>query len=229
MRPINHVVDASNYVMLELGQPNHTYDLDRLAADAAGAPLRVRWARDGETLDDARRRRAHAHRRRRRDRRRRRHGRSASPGSWAARRPRSPTPPPRSLLELAWWDPMTIARTSKRLNLRSEASARFERGTDPEIVELAARRFAELLAPSGRPAGAGTRSTSGATGRRRSRFAVRTDRVNAVLGTELTAPQITRPAATDRLPCRARGPRRRLRAGRHASPASGPTPAPRST
>ena len=51
MRPINSVVDVSNYVMLELGQPNHTYDLDRLAAGADGvAALRVRWARDGERL-----------------------------------------------------------------------------------------------------------------------------------------------------------------------------------
>ena len=46
MRPINNVVDASNYVMLELGQPTHPYDLDRLA----GGGLRVRRARPGETL-----------------------------------------------------------------------------------------------------------------------------------------------------------------------------------
>jgi phenylalanyl-tRNA synthetase beta chain len=46
MRPINRVVDASNYVMLELGQPNHTYDLARVP----GGALRVRWARPGETI-----------------------------------------------------------------------------------------------------------------------------------------------------------------------------------
>ncbi len=54
MRPINNVVDVSNYVMLELGQPNHTYDL----AKVPGGALRVRWARDGEpiaTLDDVER------------------------------------------------------------------------------------------------------------------------------------------------------------------------------
>ena len=46
MRPINNVVDASNYVMLELGQPTHPYDLDRLA----GHGLVVRRARPGETV-----------------------------------------------------------------------------------------------------------------------------------------------------------------------------------
>src|SRR5690606_32101474 len=48
------------------------------------------------------------------------------------------------LLEMAWWDPMTIARSSRRLGLRSEASMRFERGADPAMADLAARRFAEL-------------------------------------------------------------------------------------
>ena len=46
MRPINNVVDVSNYVMLELGQPNHPYDLDRLP----GRGLLVRRAREGEVL-----------------------------------------------------------------------------------------------------------------------------------------------------------------------------------
>ena len=141
MRPINNVVDVSNYVMLELGQPNHPYDL----ATVPGGVLGIRRARDGETLvtlDDVERRftaddllicdarrRAHRHRRdhgRRHDRDRRRHHRRARrdgvvPAAGGRRR------------RLA------------RLGLRTEASARFEKGVDPEGIERAVGRFAELL------------------------------------------------------------------------------------
>ena len=133
MRPINSIVDASNYVMLELGQPNHTYDL----AKVDGGALRVRWARDGEhilTLDDVDRELDQPGRRH--------HGRRGSPGrhrrsdGWRVDRDRRHAPPT-VLLEMAWWEPMAIARSSKRLGLRSEASMRFERGTDPEVIDLA--------------------------------------------------------------------------------------------
>src|SRR5258708_18077087 len=49
------------------------------------------------------------------------------------------------LLESAWFDPISIRRTSKALGLRTEASMRFERGTDLEMAELASRRCAELI------------------------------------------------------------------------------------
>ena len=49
------------------------------------------------------------------------------------------------LLESAWFDPISIRRTSKALGLRTEASYRFERGADPEMAELASRRAAELI------------------------------------------------------------------------------------
>ena len=52
------------------------------------------------------------------------------------------------LLEAAYFTPMAIARTSKRLGLRTEASARFERGCDPWAIEPSVRRFCQLLAES---------------------------------------------------------------------------------
>lgn len=184
MRPINIVVDVSNYVMLELGLPTHTYDLAKLR----GAALRVRFAREGElivTLDGNER------------------VLTAEDGvltdaddvavgiagvmGGASTEISAGTDA--VLLELAWWDPMTIARSSKRLNLRSEASARFERGTDPEIIEVAAARFAELLVPTGATMSSGASEALG-TLPERPAVRVRTARVNATLGTELTSGDI---------------------------------------
>jgi phenylalanyl-tRNA synthetase beta chain len=182
MRPINSVVDVSNYVMLELGQPNHTYDLDTVP----GGALRIRRARAGEvvrTLDGVDR------------------SLDAGDGVIADRDDAAigiagvmggasteiSAGTSSVLLEMAWWDPMSIARTSARLGLRSEASIRFERGADPEISERAALRFAELLAASA-PGTALAPGTVDERGRLPDRgpVRVRTDRVNAYLGTALT-------------------------------------------
>ncbi len=191
MRPINNVVDASNYVMLDLGQPTHPYDLDAVA----GHGLRVRAARPGEvvtTLDGVERRMGE---------------RSVGVGDdrrdcvicdahdvpigiggimGGATSEISPTTR-RVLLEAAYFTPMAIARSSKRLNLRSEASARFERGCDPEGIDRAALRLCQVL---GATAGPALRSADGALDVRGAvpgpvRVTVRTARVNAVLGSEL--------------------------------------------
>ena len=185
MRPINNVVDASNYVMLELGQPNHTYDL-ALVPDGA---LRVRWAREGDTITtlDGQERVLTAGR----------DGvitdRSDVPIAIAGVMGGASTEISESttsvLLECAWWQPMAIARSSKFLGLRSEASARFERGTDPAIVDLAARRLAELLAPSGARLLAGAVTAHGDLPTSEA-IRVRTDRVNRLLGITLTAEDI---------------------------------------
>src|SRR5262249_15910520 len=122
MRPISSVVDVSNYVMLELGAPNHTDDLDKVP----GGALRVRWARDGEAIrtpDDVDRVLNHGD------------GvicdRDDVPVGIAGVMGGASTEisdhTTAVLLEMAWWDPMSIARTSGRLGLRSEASMRFER------------------------------------------------------------------------------------------------------
>jgi phenylalanyl-tRNA synthetase beta chain len=185
MRPINSLVDVSNYVMLELGQPSHPYDLTKVR----GGGLRVRRARAGEalvTLDDVER---------------------AftsddllicdgddTPIGIAGIMGGADTEIDRTtsdvLLEMAWFLPIAIARTSRRLRLRSEASARFEKGTDPEVIELAHARFADLLAPSGARLEAGMVDVRGELPARQP-IRVRTDRLNRLLGTELTSSEIT--------------------------------------
>ena len=139
MRPINVVVDISNYVMLELGQPNHTYDLS-LVPDGA---ISVRMARSGEvleTLDGQQRALIEAD------------GLICNSadvpiglaGVMGGASTEISDGTTSVLLEAAVWDQMTIAWTSRRLGLRSEASTRFERGVDPRGIERALDRFCEL-------------------------------------------------------------------------------------
>ena len=185
MRPVNSIVDISNFVMLELGQPSHTFDLDSINRNT----LAVRMARDGEqlvTLDGETR------------------TLSAQDGlivgsedeplSLAGVMGGASTEiseaTKTALIEAAWWDPMTISRTSRRLGLRSEASARFERGVDPEIAELALLRFAELCAQVGTASLApGTVIAKGSEPASLP-VRVRVNRVNAMLGTELAGEEM---------------------------------------
>ncbi|MFN0091815.1 MAG: phenylalanine--tRNA ligase subunit beta [Acidimicrobiales bacterium] len=184
MRPINNVVDASNYVMLELGHPNHTFDLAKIA----GRTLRVRRAREGErlvTLDGIERELTV------------RDGviadRSDRVVSLAGVMGGASTEIDEATteiaLEMAWWRPLSIAHTSKRLGLRSEASARFERGVDPGVVELAMLRFAELLAPSGAALAPGMVDERGNLPAPPV-VRVRTERVNRLLGASLSAERV---------------------------------------
>ena len=149
MRPISNVVDASNLVMLELGQPTHPYD----AAHVAGHALRARAARPGETLvtlDGATRELAKAGRGLGDtgvdcvivDGEDRVLGLAGIMGGAASEISEATT---EVLLEAAAFDPMTIARSSKRHGLRSEASNRFERGVDPNLALRAVARFVAIL------------------------------------------------------------------------------------
>ncbi|MGC8465803.1 MAG: phenylalanine--tRNA ligase subunit beta, partial [Acidimicrobiales bacterium] len=147
MRSISPVVDASNYVMIEMGQPTHPYDLRALSGSSIG----VRNARDGErlkTLDGEERVLQGTH------------GEDlgdivivdadSTPvglaGVMGGDSSVITEETTSVLLELACFPRSNIARTSKRLGLRSEASARFERGVDPNAAEWALQRFCELLA-----------------------------------------------------------------------------------
>jgi phenylalanyl-tRNA synthetase beta chain len=140
MRPISAIVDVTNYVLLERGQPLHAFDLSRLE----GRRIVVRKPRKGEritTLDGVER--------------------TLDPADVAicdASRPvavagimgggDSEVSPATTdvLLESAYFDPARIRATARRLGLRTEASVRFERGADIEAVAPAADRACELLA-----------------------------------------------------------------------------------
>jgi phenylalanyl-tRNA synthetase beta chain len=178
MRPINNVVDASNYVMLELGQPTHPYDLARLG----GRGLRVRRAVPGEslvTLDDVERKVGQGDDCLICDAEDRPIGIAGIMGGASTEISNTTTD---VLLEVATFDAMAIARTSKRLNLRTEASARFEKGVDPLGIDRAIARFCELL-------GTGTVARDTIDERAglhpRAAIRVRTARVNQLLGTDL--------------------------------------------
>jgi phenylalanyl-tRNA synthetase beta chain len=196
MRPINNVVDASNYVMLDLGQPTHPYDLDLVA----GRGLRVRAARPGEivtTLDGVERRMGERSVGMGDDRRDclicdAEDAPIGIGGIMGGATSEISSSTSRVLLEAAYFTPMAIARSSKRLSLRSEASARFERGCDPEGIDRAATRLCELL---GATAGERYRNAEGVLDVRGLvpdpvRVTVRTARVNAVLGSELDDEQV---------------------------------------
>ena len=136
---INNIVDATNYVMLELGQPMHAFDMDRLAERR----IVVRRARAREkmrTLDGVERTLtpeicviADAARA------------VAVGGIMGGAESEIGFATRNVLLESAWFDPISIRRSSKALGLRTEASTRFERGADPEMAELASRRCAALI------------------------------------------------------------------------------------
>lgn len=145
MRPINNIVDITNYVMLEWGQPLHAFDHDILRKRAGGkAPtIIVRPARDGEvlkTLDGV-------------DRKLTPEmlviADTAGPIALAGVMGGAETEVTESttnvLLESANFDFVSIRRTMRHFNLPSEASARFSRGVHPELVLPAAIRAADLM------------------------------------------------------------------------------------
>ena len=178
MRPINNVVDASNLVMLELNQPNHAYDLDVVGG------FDVRLARDGErlvTLDGS-------------DRVLTSedllicNGSTAEPvglaGIMGGLHSEVTDATSRLALEVAWFAPDPVRFSVNRLNLRSEASVRFERGVDPAGVPVAVQRFLTILSetcPAVTVHGGATRVETSSLPRPAT-ISVRTERVRRSLG-----------------------------------------------
>ncbi len=145
MRPISNIVDITNYVMLEWGQPLHAFDYDLLVGRAGGqAPtIIVRPARPGEVLVtlDGQQRQLAADNLVIADSQ----GPIALAGVMGGADTEVTAHTKNILLESANFDFVSIRRTMKQFNLPSEASLRFSRGVHPETVRPAAERAAELM------------------------------------------------------------------------------------
>jgi len=185
LRPINNLVDVTNYVLLELGQPLHAFDFDLLA----GGEIVVRLPRPGEetfvTLDAQERR--------------------VAPetlficdgarpvalaGIMGGRDSEVKPDSHRVLIESAYFNPSHIRRAAKRLGLSTESSYRFERGVDPDGVIRALERAAQLMAGLGGGRVLKDRIDVYPQPVARPRLTLRVSRTNRVLGTSYAPEQV---------------------------------------
>ncbi|MFS8540500.1 MAG: phenylalanine--tRNA ligase subunit beta [Tissierellales bacterium] len=184
VRPINNIVDITNYVMLELGQPLHAFDYDKLK----NKKIVVRRAKDGEkmtTLDEVTRSLKNSHllitdgedil------------GIAGVMGGFESEVTDDTTT---VLLESANFDARSIRLTAKDLNLRTEASSRFEKGIDPNLCEIAAERVCQLVEEIG--AGKVVKGIIDVYPNKREEKTIRlrTERVNGLLGIDLTVDEM---------------------------------------
>ena len=178
-RPINNIVDVTNYVLLETGQPLHAFDTEKLQEGR----IVVRRAKDGETITvidqtehklssemlviaDAKDPVAIA----------------GVMGGFGSEVGEGTT---EVFLESAYFDPVSVRRTARALNTITEASQRFQRGADPEMADYASRRAAQLLCEV-----AGGELYAGALDAypkplEQKAITLRFDRTNALLGTDV--------------------------------------------
>ena len=186
VRPISNIVDVTNYVLLELGQPMHAFDAERLAKNE----IRVRTARAGErlkTLDGQ--------------------DRALSSDMLMICDGERPvgvagvmggadsevTDATRSIvLESAYFNPLSVRRTSRVLGLKTEASTRFERGTDRVLPGLALRRAIELLEQIGAAKSRGTVIAGSATDIQLRIVPLRRQRISTLLGIDVPDADVLR-------------------------------------
>jgi phenylalanyl-tRNA synthetase beta chain len=179
LRSINNIVDVTNYVMFEMGQPLHAFDFDKLA----GRKIIVREARSGETITSLDG-----------------HERKLSPGMLVIADAEKPVAlagvmggltsevsagTVNILLESARFDPLSVRRTARALAMKSDSSYRFERGIDPTLSERASARAAQLIVET-----AGGEVLSGIVVAGSASFApkkisLRTERMRRLLGTDI--------------------------------------------
>jgi phenylalanyl-tRNA synthetase beta chain len=184
VRPINNIVDVTNYVMLEMGQPMHAFDLARLR----GGKLVIRRAAAGEalqTLDGVQRTLdaemlviADAERA------------SAVAGVMGGRDSEIHGATTRMVLESAYFHPPSVRRTSKRMGLKTEASTRFERGGDVNAPPAGIARVAALFEQIGAGRAIGPLIDRYPVPHEPSTIELRTERITRLLGQPVPAASV---------------------------------------
>jgi phenylalanyl-tRNA synthetase beta chain len=184
LRPINNIVDITNYILFEMGQPLHAFDLDKIA----GQQINVRRAKAGEkitSLDG--------------------HERPLSPEMLVIADATKPvalagvmggldsevSPNTKNiLLESARFDPLCIRSTARKLAMGSDSSYRYERGIDPTLPQRASQRAAQLITELAGGTIAGPLVSAGASGYTPKNLWLRLARLKQVLGVEFPAHQV---------------------------------------
>ena len=184
MRPINNIVDITNYVMLEYGQPIHAFDIREIA----DSKIIVDTAEEGElftTLDGTERKLSSSVLMIKDGKRS-----VAIGGVMGGLNSEIKDDTTTILIECANFNGDSIRSTSKKLALRTEASARYEKGIDPNLCETAADRVCRLIELLG--AGTVTKGAVDVYPVKTETYSVtvRVDRVNAVLGTDISGKEM---------------------------------------
>ncbi len=184
IRPINNIVDITNYIMEEYGQPMHAYDYDQLA----GHEIVVRRAEKGEkfvTLDDQERtldenvlvicdgEKS-----------------VGIAGIMGGENSMITDDVKTMLFEAACFDGTNIRLSSKRIGLRTDASAKFEKGLDPNNAEEAINRACQLIEELGAGEVVGGMADVYPVVKQPVRIPFEPDRINALLGTDISADQM---------------------------------------
>ena len=190
LRPINSVVDVTNYVMFEMGQPLHAFDFDKLEgkrivvrrAAAAGEKIvsidghERPLTTDMLVIADAARPVALA-------------------GVMGGRDSEVSDATTSVLLESARFDPLSVRKTSRMLAMKSDSSYRFERGIDPLLPERASLRAAQLILETAGGELLSGVASAGGPGHSPKRLSLRLARLRQVLGTELPTHDVARALA----------------------------------
>jgi len=183
-RPINNVVDVTNYVLWEMGQPLHPFDYSSLS----GHTIIVRRAREGEVLTtlDGLERKLDTEMLVIADTRRP----IALAGIMGGEDSQVQADTRDVLLESAYFDPVSTRRTSRKINLSTEASYRFERSIDPSGVKKALDRASFLIQKVGGGEMEGGFIEEGNLPERRRWIFLRPSRINRVLGSRIPSSRI---------------------------------------